>query len=123
METNLILENAKADIVTGGVIGIVGGNGEGKSSLLSVLANETIPTSGHLEWFGNMPTISYFKQEDEQFKKNDFAEDEWAYFSKWSVPEQRKYEDLSGGEKMKRHLSRVFAEKSHFFYWMSRPII
>ena len=107
-----ILENAKADIVTGGVIGIVGGNGEGKSSLLSVLANETIPTSGHLEWFGNVPTISYFKQEDEQFKKNDFTEDEWAYFSKWSVPKQRKYEDLSGGEKMKRRLSRVFAEKS-----------
>lgn len=108
----IILENITADIPTGAVIGIVGGNGEGKSSLLSALANETIPTSGYMNWFGTAPTISYFKQEDEQFKNDDFADDEQAYFSKWSVPAHRRYEDLSGGEKMKRRLSRVFAENS-----------
>ncbi|MFJ8063540.1 ribosomal protection-like ABC-F family protein [Psychrobacillus sp. NPDC096426] len=108
----IVLEKAKADIIAGAVIGIVGGNGEGKSSLLSVLANETLPSSGHIEWFGNTPIISYFKQEDEQFKQNDFVEDEWAYFSKWSVPQNREYDNLSGGEKMKSRLSRVFAEKA-----------
>ncbi|WP_144510736.1 ribosomal protection-like ABC-F family protein [Bacillus sp. FJAT-22090] len=108
----IILEQANADIPMGSVIGIVGGNGEGKSSLLSIVANETYPSSGHVEWFGKPPFVSYFKQEDEQFKKRDFADDEWTYFSKWSVPQDRKYEYLSGGEKMKRRLSSVFTEKS-----------
>lgn len=107
-----IIENAKADIVAGAVIGIVGGNGEGKSSLLSVLANETPPSSGHIEWFGSTPAISYFKQEDNQFNQHEITNDEWTYFSKWSVPQDRVYDDLSGGEKMKRRLSHVFAENS-----------
>lgn len=108
----VILKNIKADIVTGAVIGIVGGNGEGKSSLLSILANEVTPTRGQMEWFGTHPTISYFKQEDDHFHKTDYADDEWKYFSKWSVPQEREYNQLSGGEKMKRRLSRVFAEKA-----------
>ncbi|TQR21611.1 ribosomal protection-like ABC-F family protein [Psychrobacillus vulpis] len=108
----VILKNIKADIVAGAIIGIVGGNGEGKSSLLSVLASETIPSSGQIEWFGSTPAISYFKQEDDQFSNNDLVGDEEVYFSKWSVPRERDYTDLSGGEKMKRRLSYVFAEKS-----------
>ncbi|MDI2585896.1 ABC-F type ribosomal protection protein [Psychrobacillus sp. NEAU-3TGS] len=108
----IILENITADLPTGAVIGIVGRNGEGKSSLLSVVAKETIPSSGSIEWFGATPTISYFKQEEDQFKNDDFADEEQSYFSKWSVPVHREYDDLSGGEKMKRRLSRVFAENS-----------
>ena len=108
-----ILENAKADIVTGAVIGIVGGNGEGKSSLLSVLANEAKPSSGQLDWFGNKPSISYVRQEENQFNQNDFSSEELAYLRRWSVPKDREYSSLSGGEKMKRRLSRAFAEKSH----------
>ncbi|QFG00628.1 ABC transporter ATP-binding protein [Psychrobacillus glaciei] len=108
----VILESLKADIGTGAVIGIVGGNGEGKSSLLSILANEAAPTMGQIEWFGTQPTISYFKQEDDQFHKTGYVYDEREYFSKWSVPHERDYTQLSGGEKMKRRLSRVFAEKA-----------
>lgn len=108
----IVLQNVKADIISGSVIGIVGGNGEGKSSLLSLLSKESAPTKGQIEWFGAPPTISYFKQEDEQFNKTDYADDEWIYFSKWSVPKGRSYTHLSGGEKMKRRLARVFAEKS-----------
>ncbi|SES30276.1 ribosomal protection-like ABC-F family protein [Psychrobacillus sp. OK032] len=108
----VVLEKAKADIIAGTVIGIVGRNGEGKSSLLSVLANESHPSSGRIEWFGSTPAIRLLKQEDDQFKKEEIADEEWTYFSKWSVPQHRKYDDLSGGEKMKRRLSHVFAEKS-----------
>lgn len=110
---NQILENAKADIVAGAVIGIVGGNGEGKSSLLSVIANEALPSSGQIEWFGTNPSISYFKQEDEQFRQTEYEHGEFGYFSKWAVPEGREFALLSGGEKMKRRLSRVFAENSY----------
>ena len=108
----VILEKVNADLATGVVIGIVGGNGEGKSTLLSVLNEELNPTHGRIEWFGTKPSISYFNQEDEQFHKEDYTDEEWEYFSKWSVPQDRAYTALSGGEKMKRRLSRVFAEKS-----------
>ncbi|SDN45605.1 macrolide transport system ATP-binding/permease protein [Psychrobacillus sp. OK028] len=107
-----VLQNAKGDIPSDAVIGIVGGNGEGKSSLLSVLSNKAIPASGKVEWIGNSPSISYFQQEDEHFSQTEYEHDEWTYFSKWTVPEGREYAHLSGGEKMKRRLSRVFAENS-----------
>lgn len=107
-----VLQNVKGDIPSDVVIGIVGGNGQGKSSLLSVLSNEILPASGKVEWIGNSPSISYFQQEDEHFSQIEYEHDELAYFSKWSVPEGREYAQLSGGEKMKRRLSRVFAENS-----------
>jgi len=107
-----ILQNVKGDIPSDVVIGIVGGNGEGKSSLLSVLSKESFPSSGKVEWIGNIPSISYFKQEDEHFEQTDHEHDKRTYFSKWIVPEEREYTHLSGGEKMKRRLSRVFAENS-----------
>lgn len=107
-----ILQNVNGDIPIDVVIGIVGGNGEGKSTLLSVLSKEVLPTNGKVEWIGNPPSISYFQQEDEHFSQTEYEHDEWANFSKWTVPEEREYAHLSGGEKMKRRLSRVFAENS-----------
>ena len=109
---NEILQNVNVDIPANAVIGIVGGNGEGKSSLLTVLSKEALPTIGKVEWIGKSPSISYFKQEDEQFDQTEYEHDERSYFSKWAVPEEREYAHLSGGEKMKRRLSRVFAENS-----------
>lgn len=107
-----IINNIKTDIHLGAVIGIVGRNGEGKSSLLSILSGESSPTSGQIEWIGTTPTISYFKQEDEHFHSNVEGKDERTYISKWSVPNNRPYDALSGGEKMKKRLSKVFAESS-----------
>lgn len=109
---NEILQNVNVDIPANAVIGIVGGNGEGKSSLLTVLSKEALPSIGKVEWIGKTPSISYFKQEDEQFDQTEYEHDERSYFSKWTVPEEREYAHLSGGEKMKRRLSRVFAENS-----------
>ncbi|MCZ8534497.1 ribosomal protection-like ABC-F family protein [Psychrobacillus psychrodurans] len=109
---NEILQNVNVDIPANAVIGIVGGNGEGKSSLLTVLSKEALPSIGKVEWIGKSPSISYFKQEDEQFDQTEYEHDERSYFSKWTVPEEREYAHLSGGEKMKRRLSRVFAENS-----------
>lgn len=109
---NEILQNVNVVIPANAVIGIVGGNGEGKSSLLTVLSKEALPSIGKVEWIGKSPSISYFKQEDEQFDQTEYEHDERSYFSKWTVPEEREYAHLSGGEKMKRRLSRVFAENS-----------
>ncbi|MEK4520427.1 ABC-F family ATP-binding cassette domain-containing protein [Psychrobacillus sp. FSL W7-1493] len=108
-----IIKNIKTDIPLGAVIGIVGRNGEGKSSLLSVLSGEAPPSSGQIEWIGAPPTISYCKQEDENFYSTEVEKDEWTYMSKWSVPRTLSYNSLSGGEKMKKRLAKVFAERSH----------
>ena len=83
---NQVLQNVKVDIPSDCVIGIVGGNGQGKSSLLSILSNEVHPASGKVEWIGNPPSISYFQQEDEHFSDTQYEHDELAYFSKWTVP-------------------------------------
>ncbi|WP_313892035.1 ribosomal protection-like ABC-F family protein [Psychrobacillus sp.] len=106
-----IIEKATADIVIGTTVGIVGGNGAGKSSLLSVLSGEEETSSGQIEWFGNIPSILIFKQEDDQFVLNNLAKNEWEYLSKWPVPKDRAYADLSGGEKMKTRLTQIFAAK------------
>lgn len=109
---DVILKNVKGDIQADVVIGIVGGNGQGKSSLLTILSNEVLPTSGRVEWIGTPPSISYFQQEDEHFSEKEDELDKLAALSKWTVPEGREYAQLSGGEKMKRRLSRAFAENS-----------
>lgn len=101
-----IIKNIKTDIPVGSIIGIVGRNGEGKSSLLSTLSGDLPPSSGQIDWIGAPPAISYFKQEDKHFYS-----EEQTFHSKWTVPNSP-YETLSGGEKMKKRLSRVFSESS-----------
>ena len=107
-----IIKNIKTDIPLGAVIGVVGRNGEGKSSLLSVLSGEVNPFSGQIEWIGTPPTISYCKQEEKDFYNFEQDKDERLYISKWSVPRNLSYDSLSGGEKMKKRLTKVFAERS-----------
>ena len=60
----------------------------------------------------NSPSISYFQQEDEHVSEKEDELNQLAALSKWTVPEGREYAQLSGGEKMKRRLSRAFAENS-----------
>lgn len=106
-----ILEQVKADIPAGATIGIVGGNGEGKSALLSLLNEEIEPTSGKIEWIGGKPSIGYFRQEAEGFERSFTTGFESELRRKWSVPDDREYTNLSGGEKMKTRLSAVLAER------------
>jgi len=106
-----IIEQAKADIPSGAVIGIVGGNGEGKSTLLSLLHEEIEPSAGKVEWYGGRPSIGYFRQEAEDFEHTIATGMESELLRKWSVPTERDYATLSGGERMKKRLSAVLAER------------
>lgn len=87
----IIVKNVVLDIKQGSCIGIVGGNGEGKSTVLSFLAGDLEATEGDVHWYGNKPSTYYFKQEVEpdSFKPFDV---------------------LSGGEQMKRRLSKAFSQ-------------
>lgn len=104
-----IVENVNADIKKGGCIGVVGANGEGKSTLLSLLAGEREPSEGSIQWFGGSPTIHYFKQEERAFESSNGQSDENHLSHKWQVPKDRSYDVMSGGERMKKRLSQAFS--------------
>lgn len=109
----VILDRLSADIPEGACIAIVGANGAGKTTLLSLLAGEMLPTSGSVGWSGKAPSITYFKQEQEDEGTPDWERAEMhVYRKKWKVPERARYLSASGGERMKIRLAAAFAEAS-----------
>ena len=109
----VIFDGVSADIPEGACIAIVGANGAGKTTLLSLLAGETLPTSGSVNWNGKPPSITYFRQEQEDEGAIDWERAEThMYRRKWKVPERAEYSSASGGERMKMRLSSALAEKS-----------
>ncbi len=109
----VILNRLSADIPEGACIAIVGANGAGKTTLLSMLSGETLPTSGLIGWNGKAPSVTYFRQEQEDEGAADWELAEThKYRRKWKVPERVDYASASGGERMKMRLSAALAEKS-----------
>ncbi|MCZ2259178.1 ribosomal protection-like ABC-F family protein [Sporosarcina sp. G11-34] len=109
----VILDRVSADISAGACVAVVGANGAGKTTLLSLLAGEITPTSGSISWQGKAPSITYFRQEQENEGVADWEQAEaHIYRRKWKVPERAEYESASGGERMKIRLSAALAEKS-----------
>jgi len=50
------LENFSLDIHKGEIYGILGPNGSGKTTTLSILLDAVRPNSGNFKWFGNSPS-------------------------------------------------------------------
>ncbi len=109
----VILDRLSADIPEGACIAVVGANGAGKSTLLSLLAGEVLPASGSIGWNGNAPSVTYFRQEQEDEGEVDWERAEThIYRRKWRLPDRVDYRSASGGERMKMRLSAALAEKS-----------
>ncbi len=109
----VILDRLSADIPEGACIAVVGANGAGKSTLLSLLAGEVLPASGSIGWNGNAPSVTYFRQEQEEEGEVDWERAEThIYRRKWRLPDRVDYRSASGGERMKMRLSAALAEKS-----------
>ena len=109
----VILDRLSADIPEGACIAVVGANGAGKSTLLSLLAGEVLPTSGSIGWNGKAPSVTYFRQEQEDEGEVDWERAEThIYRRKWRLPDRVDYHSASGGERMKMRLSAALAEKS-----------
>ena len=58
---NLIFEDIKYDLNEGDCVGLVGRNGEGKSTLLKLMAGIEVPTEGQISWQKNI-SIGYLNQ-------------------------------------------------------------
>ena len=56
-----ILENASFRLLNGEHVGLIGANGEGKSTFLNILTGKLIPEKGKVSWC-NRITIGYIDQ-------------------------------------------------------------
>lgn len=109
----VILDGVTVDIPEGACIAVVGANGVGKTTLLSIIAGEIAPTSGSMNWEGKAPSITYFRQEQKTEAPTNWTQAETSiYRSRWNVPEKVNYTSASGGERMKIRLSTALAENS-----------
>ncbi|MFD6210040.1 ribosomal protection-like ABC-F family protein [Peribacillus sp. NPDC060253] len=84
-------------------VGVVGRNGEGKTTLLSILAGVKEPDSGHIENFG---TVTYIPQleETEQEISGVLA-------SIWNLPNEDQ-EMISGGERTRRKIAAALTSNA-----------
>lgn len=112
-------------------IGIIGGNGTGKSTLLNIIAGRLVPTEGTVE-IGQTVKIGYFAQTnvemDKRLKARDYIEEAAHYITmadgtrlsagqlmeRFLFPPNLQYTEigrLSGGEKRRLYLLRVLMEE------------
>lgn len=96
-------------------IGIIGGNGEGKSTLLNLIAGEIVPDYGTIE---RKTQFQYYKQIENELVPN-YAKIDAEYLSRLNVPEHEA-KDFSGGEKTRLRLSEYFSTY-HFGLLMDEP--
>ena len=57
-----ILENVSFKLMRGEHVGLVGANGEGKSTFLNIVTGHTLPDEGRVEWPGKV-TVGYLDQQ------------------------------------------------------------
>ena len=81
----LVFDNVTVGIGEGDRIGIVGRNGDGKSTLIKILSKELAPDSGRVTWRGGLK-VGFLRQSDQispqltvsQAVVGDRPEFEWA---------------------------------------------
>ncbi|WP_042350619.1 ribosomal protection-like ABC-F family protein [Bacillus massiliigorillae] len=99
-----ILINESLAIYNHDCIGLVGKNGEGKSTLLSILAGIQEPDSGHIERCG---TVAYIPQIEETEQEISAL-----LASKWQLPDEEQ-EVISGGEHTRRKIAAALTSNAN----------
>lgn len=110
------LRDFSYNFIPGEKIGIVGGNGVGKSTFLNILTGEIKPTSGIVE-VGETIKYGYYKQSGISFNADDKIIDivnDTALLNRFLFPPSThfsKVATLSGGEKRRLYLLKVLMAK------------
>ena len=124
-----VLSKVSFDIKRGQHVGIIGGNGLGKSTLLKTVVGQVTPLGGYYI-IGNNVKIGYFDQQMAQYTSGktvmeDFH-DEFPALSDFEVRSAlgaflfsgedvfKKVDVLSGGEKVRLALCKIFKRKPNF---------
>lgn len=126
---NNVLSTVSFDVKRGQHIGIVGGNGLGKSTLLKTIVG-AIPSLGGTSIIGGNVKIGYFDQQMAQFSSNTTVLDDFmSSFPSLTTFEARKalgaflfsgddvfktIDMLSGGERVRLALCKIFKRKPNF---------
>lgn len=126
---NKPLSTLSLNIMRGEKIGIIGGNGLGKSTFLKTITNRVPPLSGTFT-IGDRVKIGYFDQQMAQFKSGkNVLEEFWDEFPKLTHTQARSalgaflftqddvfkpVNALSGGEKVRLELCKIFQRKPNF---------
>lgn len=103
--TRLIVSIDDFQIYTGDKIGVVGRNGQGKTTLLNILTKQTFVDEGIVEHFGD---YSYIPQLE---AVNDLPLDSKT-LKEWSV-EDELHDSMSGGEITRFKLVQCFSKNAH----------
>ena len=125
-DKNTPLSTVNVKVLRGERLGIIGGNGLGKSTLLNTLAEKLKPISGHFK-FGYNVEIGYFEQLASKSESNKTLYQEFSEtFPKLNDREVRsslgaflfsgndvnkKLSSLSGGELVRFELCKIFERK------------
>jgi ATP-binding cassette subfamily F protein 3 len=123
------LSTISLDITRGEKVGILGGNGLGKSTFLKTIVNKLPPLSGKF-FIGERVKIGYFDQRMAQYKSDkDVLDEFWDEFPKLTQTEVRSalgaflftgddvfkpVNALSGGEKVRLELCKIFKRRPNF---------
>ena len=125
-EDKLLIDNLSASIPRGAIVGIIGGNGVGKSTLFKMITREEDPNQGKIE-LGTTVDLAYVDQSrDSLDNKNTVWEEisgkqdiiqidkhqihSRAYVGRFNfkgTDQQKFVGDLSGGERNRVHLAKL----------------
>ena len=125
-EDKLLIDNLSASIPRGAIVGIIGGNGVGKSTLFKMITQEEDPNQGKIE-LGTTVDLAYVDQSrDSLDSKNTVWEEisgkqdiiqidkhqihSRAYVGRFNfkgTDQQKFVGDLSGGERNRVHLAKL----------------
>ncbi|MGR3762868.1 ribosomal protection-like ABC-F family protein [Rossellomorea sp. NS-SX7] len=103
-----LFEGVNGSVQEGDVIGVIGRNGTGKSTLLNLIHGDIKPTEGQVGWLQSGLTINMVVQEMEEYSSGVVTPAEVKLLEKWQVP-PHDFSQLSGGEKLKARLAKGFA--------------
>lgn len=107
----IVFEDVNIRVHQGDIIGVIGKNGAGKSSLLQFIKNDFVPAKGHIQWLQQNLKIALVEQETELYSWEELLPAEAALLETWHIP-KRNFSQLSGGEKLIARLARGFSQEA-----------